>query len=650
MKYLVIFIPIIFLSSCYHISDDIPDDTAKVLRMAGNNRSELERVLEYYRGDSLKFRAACFLIANMADEYAIVPTDTSDIYIRSFPELKMIHEEQAWEPSISKIGAYLDSIRSIKKPQMTIIRDINVITADFLIENIDLAFTAWEKFNGSDAYAFEAFCEYVLPYRLEHEPLNHWRKTAYERFGHLLDSVTGGYDIAKRVVKSNMIWYNAGMSKFPYPLTLDSLLNLHWGDCDQMAYCLTAVLRAIGIPSAIDFTPVWANRSGGHKWNIVIDRKGHTVDMGFGHDASNEFAYKISKIYRLSFADQQYINVGKNNTAFSFFYHPDWKDVTSEYKDMAISDIRIKTNKKESEGYLCTFDNSMWIPVAKSYLSGDVLIFNTVGRGDFRKEQMRSYRNSGDGIVYLPVGIQNNRITPLAPPLILRENGLQTILKAELKKKQTIHINRKYPKYGHIIQYERMMLGGRFEASNRSDFSPKILLCDIKYIPDQPVKDTCINMPRSYRYVRYVAPEHSWANVGDIAFYSDTRKLHGIPFSSSTHGGGQDVNRAFDGNIDTYFHTNNENGAFVGLDFGHPERITRILYSPRTDNNDVIPGDEYELFYWGNEWCSLGKCIANGFELVYDNAPSNALFLLHNHTRGKEERPFTYEHGKQIWW
>ena len=62
---------------------------------------------------------------------------------------------------------------------------------------------------------------------------------------------------------------------------------------------------------------------------------------------------------------------------------------------------------------------------------------------------MRSYRNSGDGIVYLPVGIQNNRITPLAPPLILRENGLQTILKAELKKKQTIHINRKYPKYGH---------------------------------------------------------------------------------------------------------------------------------------------------------------------------------------------------------
>jgi len=37
-------------------------------------------------------------------------------------------------------------------------------------------------------------------------------------------------------------------------------------------------------------------------------------------------------------------------------------------------------------------------------------------------------------------------------------------------------------------------------------------------------------------------------------------------------------------------------------------------------------------------------------ELVYDNVPANALLLLHNHTKGKEERIFTYEGGRQIWW
>ena len=36
--------------------------------------------------------------------------------------------------------------------------------------------------------------------------------------------------------------------------------------------------------------------------------------------------------------------------------------------------------------------------------------------------------------------------------------------------------------------------------------------------------------------------------------------------------------------------------------------------------------------------------------LEYDNVPDNALLLLRNLTKGKEERIFTYEDGKQVWW
>ena len=35
------------------------------LRYAGENRVELEKVLDHYRNDSLKYRAAVFLIGNM---------------------------------------------------------------------------------------------------------------------------------------------------------------------------------------------------------------------------------------------------------------------------------------------------------------------------------------------------------------------------------------------------------------------------------------------------------------------------------------------------------------------------------------------------------------------------------------------------------
>ena len=51
-------------------------------------------------------------------------------------------------------------------------------------------------------------------------------------------------------------------------------------------------------------------------------------------------------------------------------------------------------------------------------------------------------------------------------------------------------------------------------------------------------------------------------------------------------------------------------------------------------------------------WTSLGRQIGRRAtqELVYDNVPAGALLLLHNHTKGKEERIFTYEDGRQVWW
>ena len=37
-------------------------------------------------------------------------------------------------------------------------------------------------------------------------------------------------------------------------------------------------------------------------------------------------------------------------------------------------------------------------------------------------------------------------------------------------------------------------------------------------------------------------------------------------------------------------------------------------------------------------------------KLSFANVPENALLLLHNKSRGREERIFTYENGQQIWW
>ncbi|MCD8262113.1 MAG: hypothetical protein LUD15_12085 [Bacteroides sp.] len=72
---------------------------------------------------------------------------------------------------------------------------------------------------------------------------------------------------------------------------------------------------------------------------------------------------------------------------------------------------------------------------------------------------------------------------------------------------------------------------------------------------------------------------------------------------------------------------------------------------PRSDDNFIKDGEQYELFYWDREWVSLGKMRGERSKqyLEYDHVPRNALYLLRNLTKGKEERIFTYEDGKQVW-
>ena len=143
------------------LGQTVPDDVQKVLDEAGKNKVELEKVLHHYRKqkDSLKLRAAWFLIANMNGQcYAKAKlVDTSGNRVKfnvlDYPDYKTM--VAAWDSVEHKIGT-IDFTRD------TLIYDINIITADYLIENIDLAFKAWNK-PWAQQLTFDEFCEYILP-------------------------------------------------------------------------------------------------------------------------------------------------------------------------------------------------------------------------------------------------------------------------------------------------------------------------------------------------------------------------------------------------------------------------------------------------------------------------------------------------------
>lgn len=77
------------------------------------------------------------------------------------------------------------------------IYDAQVITAEYLIDNIDLAFEVWRKYPWNRNLPFDDFCELILPYRIADEPLSDWRKLYYEDYGTLLDSLYKGMMLLK---------------------------------------------------------------------------------------------------------------------------------------------------------------------------------------------------------------------------------------------------------------------------------------------------------------------------------------------------------------------------------------------------------------------------------------------------------------------
>lgn len=74
---------VLSFTSC--VSDPTPLE--KALDSAGNNRTELEKVLKHYQNDSLKLRAAEFLIENMPFHYSYSGKELEKYhkYFKCFP-------------------------------------------------------------------------------------------------------------------------------------------------------------------------------------------------------------------------------------------------------------------------------------------------------------------------------------------------------------------------------------------------------------------------------------------------------------------------------------------------------------------------------------------------------------------------------------
>jgi len=148
---------------------------------------------------------------------------------------------------------------------------------------------------------------------------------------------------------------------------------------------------------------------------------------------------------------------------------------------------------------------------------------------------------------------------------------------------QTAGQVRYFPRTG----YEYRMVGGQFQGSQ--DNTTWTTFYTVTAAPSDVYTTAATSAnPQTFRYLRYLAPDGTFGNVAEIEFDSGTGtsavKLTGMPFGTpgSYYGSGNDLTKAFDGNISTFFDAPYPgNGDFVGIDQGTPPSTGQVRFAPR---------------------------------------------------------------------
>ena len=628
-----------------------PKDLMQVLELAGDNRQELEKVLEHYQnlGDAEKLKAARFLISNMEGK-GFYEGGIIDAYQPLFQKIDSLKRagaslevrtgvmEKEWVQLVKTVGAPSQD-KSVYYP------DIQHLTAEFLIASIDHAFMLRDSLSWCRQLKKSLFYEYILPYRVRRETPHDWRTHLYGKMRAIRDSVNN--DNAKGLAAivnpyiNTYIETDRTLWEYPFDFEVEQIEGMGVGACPHRVVYTVMAMRANGIATAMDYSPQWANMQGGHYWAVYMDNKHHyPYDAAYAYFGFEYQQYrKFAKVFRMTF----------KRTAGEFPVHQDIPkrmiergvDVTQEYT--ATTDIVVPVPEMIDKEYalIGTFNNRNWIPQHAGRIKSGKAVF----------------KNMGKGIVYIIMSHDGGRLQTVGEPFIVDTLGHIRYLKANEEKTCDMTVYRKFPLIERIEKYMSWVIGGRFVGSNLEGLQDTVLLYEITRRPEH-FETAIIHDPRTFRYLRYIALKPRQEQIAELEFYGlaengiDTVQLEGkiIGYPEPEPESKTNYTIAFDGNTGNYF-IGRVKHPWVGMDFGKPQRIVKIRYCPRSDTNFIEPGDTYELFYWiDDDWESAGKRVATQPFLTYKNIPSGALYILRNYTKGKEERIFTYENGKQIWW
>lgn len=653
------------------------------LDSAGDNRPALEAVLVHYTdpADSLQRRAAEFLVANMPGHYGYYGDELKkgDRIFTVIDSLIYVKGGLSDTEKIKLADSLQQLYGPLQKGKAERWSDCQRLSPAYLISTIDLAVAAWKGSPWRQAVSFEDFCEYILPYRIRDERVEHWRPAFARDYGQLALRASNPQDLRSVYMHMNGTLNTETNFDFqfaryyPFTQSVSNVVKGRIGSCETLAYFSTMAMRAAGVPVALDYIPHWGSTNSRHymphllgnvpqerlsnenrlrdTWGIVdfssgfIDYRHRFTRDELPRGMYIQYVNAIPKVYRYTFSAWPFLEE-INNTIERRYIVPRFRnfhvvDVTDEY--LHCSSILLNMSHSYAQYplvYLCVFDNRGWEPVAVAKVNRGTAYFGKLGRQ----------------VVYLPMVFDNNALTPVDAPFYLDSLNVRHVIQPQVLQ-QHVRLVRKTFLFSYTAYHTEALHGGWFEGGNTPDFKDATVLHRIEGYPFY-MNEINVQSTQAFRYLRYVSPQRArdhWEadNIAEVQFMAIGQKtpLTGTPIGSPGTPG-RDIAKAFDNNLNSFYEDAQYKNGWIGLDLGegHAQRISQIRFCPRNDTNGILPGSEYELFYWDNDWISLGRQTATTYAVDFSHVPKGALLWLRCHTEGREERIFTYEGDIQVWW
>lgn len=673
----IILVCLIGMEACQSATDELEE----ALDLAGQNRQELEEVLTHYQQidkDTLKYKAACFLIKNMRwhvndgmvhsenKEFDQYLHNADSIYYRIMTTIKDPKEQ---ERSLKEEEiAFRERSGELSEPlgafQKSIVLDINNLNARFLIMHINYMVERWKNSVFAQNISFENFCEYLLPYRampggdcINSELLSNlmcYQLTqgntlnigeTVKRYNKYMSAIRGLVGLPCR---EGMLGWRDIFLSYPH-------------DCVSQCEFQTQILRTCGIPSAMVFCVANREFVGRHHYCVALDSVGNRIAMNAESNYLGKKNWGYSLGYRLNCfqymfgaqKDSPYMLRGKGEALPPDFRSPAIKEVTPDLRTTVSLSLKVPAKIKNRLAWLYTYSRS------KGYIA--------VTWGEINPNtQEACFKYVIPGIFYFPAYLNaDGKPCFWGEPLFVERKGnvgewksLDKLLQHQ--KDTSVVLTRKFPRKPPMKRLAEEIVGSKFYGANREDGRDKEELYCISECPGDCLNEYHLQNSKAFRYYIYESVNRK-SEIAILEYLADTSWHYAntaapLPkeiFSpaDTLQPFGQwvkllpekpDHSQEFDENIQT---TSYRERVVFRLD--QPKVVNCIRVAPLSADNGIKPDEDYDLFYWDKDWQLYAKKTSRYNYLEFENLPAKRLYWLRNNTRGKEEVPFVIIDGKQ---